>query len=98
MFKVADLDKQKYSFQGLSFYDPKILDKMPERVHELIVRYGIGKALTLLNDRDRSVLSKRMTRRKMNKGPEFKSRIEAEFQIQLRKLKRLLTQPQNYFG
>ena len=93
MFKVAEMDEQKYSFQGLSFYDPKILIKMPERVSALIVKYGIGKAITLLDDVDGRILSKRMTRRKLAKSPEFKSKIENSFQEQLRQLKELLVEP-----
>ena len=93
MFKVAEMDEQKYSFQGLSFYDPKILLKMPERIYALIIKYGIGKALTLLDDEDHRILSKRMTKRKLARSSAFKPKIESSFQEQLSQLKELLVEP-----
>ena len=93
MFTVSELDKQKYSFQGLSFYDPKILIGMPERVYDLIVKYGLGKALSLMKRSDQRELFKRMSKYKIEKGSEFKPSLEQAFQSQLSDLKDLLVNP-----
>ncbi|MCC2606801.1 hypothetical protein [Planctobacterium marinum] len=96
MFKVGDMDKQKYSFQGLIFYDPMILINMPSRVTTLIEQYGIGKALSLLDEPDQRKLHKRMEKYRLVRGTVFKKSLEQVYQNKMEELKLLLVEPQRF--
>lgn len=96
MFKVAEMDKQKYSFQGLIFYDPNILVNMPNRVYTLIEQFGIGKALTLLDGSDHRILKKKMEKYRLDRGASFKTVLENTYQERMNHLKLLLTEPQRF--
>ena len=96
MFKVAEMDKQKYSFQGLRFYDPNILLKMPNRVYTLIEQYGIGKALSLIDGPDHRILKKKMEKYRLARGASFKKVLENTYQERMNNLKLLLTEPQRF--
>ncbi|MCF2949267.1 hypothetical protein L0668_14205 [Paraglaciecola aquimarina] len=96
MFKVGDMDEQKYSFQGLIFYDPKLLINMPSRVLTLIEQYGISKARSLLDEPDRTKLYKRMEKYRLVRGTEFKKALEQAYQNKMEELKLLLVEPQRF--
>lgn len=90
MFTLADIDKQQYSFQGVKFYDPLILNNMPERVLALIREYGICKAVGLLNEEDRAKLSKRMEKYRIVQTAVAKAKVIESFQANARQLKNLI--------
>lgn len=90
MFTLAELDKQKYSFQGIGFYSPLILSGMPDKIMQLINEYGISKAKDFLTPSNRSILMRRMKEYKIVIRTSSKAAIIDGFQIELKKLKSLL--------
>tara|TARA_R110002012_G_scaffold9815_4_gene45587 strand:- start:22397 stop:23359 length:963 start_codon:yes stop_codon:yes gene_type:complete len=90
MFTLAELDKQKYSFQGIIFYDPNILNRMPDRVLDLIREYGIGRAKDLLQQKDKVKLLQLMVKYRLPHTKKAKAEIVNAFQLDLLKLKNLI--------
>ena len=96
MFRLSELHTQKYAFQGVTFYDPLILDGMPKSVFELIRREGIGKAVYLLTDNNRRILERKMCKYKLQASTDFKKQLIKRYQEKLYELQNLIATPHRF--
>ncbi len=96
MFRLSELHTQKYAFQGVTFYDPLILDGMPKSVFELIRREGIGKAVYLLTNNNRRILERKMCKYKLQASTDFKKQLIKRYQEKLYELQNLIATPHRF--
>ena len=98
MFRLSDLHTQKYAFQGVTFYDPLILNGMPKSVFELIRREGLGKTIYLLTDKNRRILERRKNKYRLQISKVFKEIIIGHYQERLAKLQRMIESPHSFLS
>lgn len=92
---VSALDTLQQGFRGLSFYDPKLLNGMPNHVLFTLLEYGIDKGKEMLSPNNRSKVERRMKKYHLLFAKEQKQQIVRGFQLALGELKALLLDPSN---
>lgn len=93
MFNVATMDSQRYSFQGVQFFDPLLLNCMPSHVLKVIQLHGLKKAIDLIGERDSRILRKRVDKYQLTPSKEFRSILIQCYQQCLLSLKQCLIDP-----
>ncbi len=87
---VAELDTLKFNFQGLHFYDPKLLIGMPDKVVHLLLEHGIDRGKAMLSTNNRKNLERRMEKHEIKLSRVNKNEIMEGFKVAIAKVKNIL--------